>query len=502
MSDFGAPLRIPGGASGATAAAGNTGRVVNPPPAVLQLGGETVTGTVAGRTPQGQLLVKGDFGQIAIATSARFPVGTPVALNFRPHVTGLFVTVVPRALGEGARPGGDANQIAQASGRAVGAAQAGDKAGARQPATDDATQALAGRRSSPPSSAVQISIQGQAQGSAGQGPQGGAQAPQRTALPPAPLGTAVPAAIDGQDAEGRLLVKGDFGRIAIDTATRLPSGTRVLLQFGNGQAGPVVTVFAEPPADAERPAPLRPLAFGALASEAQQGPPARPLSPTGTPAPLARVWPALTAFAEAFAEPQAASLGALLPPGFPPKVGPRLALSLLRFLQSTQGQGLLSWIGTTAPAVLTASHHGPSLIQLQEADDDLRWLAKDPPGDWRLVLLPLFGEGPPEALRFFLKKRGQSPEGEAPAPVRFLCDLSLSRLGALQLEGLFRDTRFDLVVRSRQPLASALRDELVGVFAAASEAGGLTGGLRFHTGEDWLPLPVPHPDGRQDSLSV
>lgn len=225
-----------------------------------------------------------------------------------------------------------------------------------------------------------------------------------------------------------------------------------------------------------------------------------PAPAAGTPAPLARVWPTLIALAEVFSEAQGTPLGPLLPAGFPPKVGPRLALSLLRFIQAAQGSGLTPWLGG-APAGLLADQPSLSPARLQEADEELRWLARDPPGDWRLVLLPLVGQGPPEALRLFLKKRGTPAEGDAPAPTHFLCDLSLSRLGALQLEGLLREARFDLVLRSRRPLQDALREELTGIFVSASEAGGLGGSFRFQAGDDWLPLPVPHPRG-ETGLSV
>src|SRR5690606_16994032 len=104
MSDVGGTLRLFGSLQGGAAASANAGRVVNPPASLLQLGGEAQTGTVVGRTPQGQLQVKGDFGQIAVATAARFPVGTAVALLFRPHASGLFVTVLPRTLPEGSAP--------------------------------------------------------------------------------------------------------------------------------------------------------------------------------------------------------------------------------------------------------------------------------------------------------------------------------------------------------------------------------------------------------------
>ncbi|SMF67606.1 hypothetical protein SAMN06265365_12459 [Tistlia consotensis] len=506
MGDIGAPPRLTAGAPGGGGASGNAGRVVNPPAALLQAGGEAVPGTVVGRNAQGQLLVRGDFGQgatmLAIATAARFPAGMAVALNFRPHVSGLFVTIVPRTVLDGGRPPAgpashatQAAQTTQAAGRAAAAAPPQPWPQDRLPGSIP-VPAPAVPRQERAEAPAQPAVPSRDQ-QAGRAPAG----PQPPA-PPAAGSTLLSGLVGGRDGEDRLLVAGSFGCIAVDTPTHLPHGLPVLLQFATGSGGgPVVTLFAEPGTGAEQPATLHPLAFGAVVDGTAQ-PAAAAAKGGGAPAPLARVWPSLTAFAQAFAAPETLPLAALLPPGFPPRVGPRLALSLLRFVQAAEGPGLLAWIGQPATAALAAAQHGPTPERLHEADEELRWLARDPPGDWRLVLLPLLGQGPPEALRFFLKKRGRPGEDGTPPPAHFLCDLSLSRLGALQLEGLLRPARFDLVLRSRRPLGPALQGELTGLFLAASEAGGLSGSFRFQEGEAWHPLPVPQPASREAGLSV
>ncbi|MEX2630635.1 MAG: hypothetical protein WD341_11920 [Tistlia sp.] len=494
MSDVGAPQRLFAGAPGGGGASGSSGRVVNPPASMLQLGGDALPGIVLGRSPQGQLLVQGDFGKgpvtLAIATAARFAAGATVSLIFRPHVSGLFVTILPRtaAVAPGAtipRPPG--SQPAATGGRAPDKASIGAAAapgGGRLPAGLPAAGLPTAGLGQPRTDASAVSAAGP----------GASQEPAAAARAGAPTGNTLHGTLSGvvagRDGEGRLLVGGSFGQLAVDTPNRIPQGTRVLLQIASGAAGPVATLFAEPLAGTSRPVHLQPLGFGAVSS-AEPAPPPAPSS-AATPASLARVWPTLAGLAEAFAEAQATPLGPLLPAGFPPKVGPRLALSLLRFLQAAQGPGLLPWLGPAGLGGPAMSQPGLSPARLQEADEELRWLGRDPPGDWRLVLLPLIGQGPPEALRLFLKKRRAEAEGDAAAPTHFLCDLSLSRLGALQLEGLLREVRFDLVLRSRRPLDDALREELTGIFVSASEAGGLGGAFRFQAGDDWLPLPVPH----------
>ncbi len=481
MSDVGAPQRLFAGAQGA-AATGGSGRVVNPPSALLQLGGEAVAGTVAGRNAQGQLLIRADLGQgpqlLAVATAARLATGTAVTMTFRPHVSGLFVTVVPRHALDG--------------GKAAPAASGRPAAGPAGPAAPGA------QGPAPPPAA----------GGAQTPSAGGASGSGRSAPAVLDGGLPQPGVVAGQDARGRLLLRGGFGQATLDSPTPLPPGTRILLQASNvppaegaGAGGLTGKLYAEPRGPAEHLGTLRLLASGPLTLAAPAA--AAPSGAAGQPASLARVWPTLTALAEAFAGPASADR----PPavqaaaGFPPTVGPRLALGLYAFVQAIEGAGLLAWLGEPARAAL-AAHPGLAAGRLGEADDELRWLARDPPGDWRLLLVPLVGQGPVEALRFFMKKRPPAdPDGPA-APTHFLCDLALSRLGALQIEGLLREARFDLVLRSRRPLEGALQDELTGIFVAASEAGGLSGALRFQDGPDWQPLPVPHPAGRHEGLDV
>ena len=64
---------------------------------------------------------------------------------------------------------------------------------------------------------------------------------------------------------------------------------------------------------------------------------------------------------------------------------------------------------------------------------------------------------------------------------RALITLDLSRLGPLQLDGMFRKEPrgLDVMIRTKQPLPDALRLELTGVFGESTAAMGLKGGLTF-----------------------
>jgi hypothetical protein len=75
----------------------------------------------------------------------------------------------------------------------------------------------------------------------------------------------------------------------------------------------------------------------------------------------------------------------------------------------------------------------------------------------------------------------------------------------LQLDGLVHAKRFDLVVRSHQPLSQAIRQDIAGLFKKTLDGGGFEGEVMFQPGRDF-PLSLradmahrafearPHPD--------
>ena len=58
----------------------------------------------------------------------------------------------------------------------------------------------------------------------------------------------------------------------------------------------------------------------------------------------------------------------------------------------------------------------------------------------------------------------EGEEGEVEGATRFVVELELSRLGPLQLDGLVRQSRFDLIVRTTSPLAAEMRRDILGIF--------------------------------------
>ena len=107
---------------------------------------------------------------------------------------------------------------------------------------------------------------------------------------------------------------------------------------------------------------------------------------------------------------------------------------------------------------------------LEKLEDDFKQLARQAvevlPGDRKPYSIP-FSDGT-ELHRILMHVRqpdlDEVDEDAAGADGisranRFLIDLTLSRIGELQLDGLIRPRRFDLILRTRMPLPPEMRHE-------------------------------------------
>ena len=116
-----------------------------------------------------------------------------------------------------------------------------------------------------------------------------------------------------------------------------------------------------------------------------------------------------------------------------------------------------------------------------------------PDPDWRFLPIPLHDGQQVQQLRLFLRRRqkrqdgGDGDRGEA---TRFIVEVKLSRVGDLQLDGLVREKRFDLMLRTRKALPPAMRHRIIEIFETAKGAAGYLGNVGFQASDDWTPMPL------------
>ncbi len=171
----------------------------------------------------------------------------------------------------------------------------------------------------------------------------------------------------------------------------------------------------------------------------------------------------------------------------------RLSATLLFLLSAMKSGKLEEWVGRQTSLSMEKSGQRAALDALI---DDLG--AQTNPvrdsrgGEWRSWLLPLHNGAAYETIRLYVR---ESPFHDAknsagrPAALqtRFLISMNMSRLGAMQMDGLSQSKRLDLVIRSERPLPESLPKELRETYLKTLSALGMTGTLSFQSGEEnWV----------------
>ena len=197
-------------------------------------------------------------------------------------------------------------------------------------------------------------------------------------------------------------------------------------------------------------------------------------------------WPSLDQ-ALAILDKSAPALAQQLRGELGPGTAPALAGTLL-FLAGALYSG--RWPGEPAGRALTATGHERLRMKLGADVAELGRLSKNgATGEWQVLTLPLLAGESVQPLRLFLRRNGGAQDGHADGG-RFVIEAEMSQLGALQLDGMVRGTRLDLVLRSHTALAPELRQEATEIFRRASAAQGLHGDIVFATVPEFAVQPL------------
>lgn len=229
------------------------------------------------------------------------------------------------------------------------------------------------------------------------------------------------------------------------------------------------------------PAPGSPITLEVIGPVRPAPPPSQAAAAPPGPALLSHDWGALREALQALSQIDPGLAQAVLD-NVVPQPGPKLAASMLFLIAALRAGNVRGWLGDAASQALERGA-GDRLLRRLGADfGALQRLAHDVAGEWRAFFIPIF-DGELQQMRLFVHHR-EHPDGEDAAEdpgQRFVVEVDLSRLGPLQLDGLIRKRRFDLILRSQRPLGERMRDDITRIFTGAAEAGGMGGGITFQT---------------------
>jgi len=220
-------------------------------------------------------------------------------------------------------------------------------------------------------------------------------------------------------------------------------------------------------------------------------PSALPRDTTNLPASLARAWPEVE---EAVRVLQEATPPGATPAAAIPQPGSRLASGLLFFLAALSGGDMSRWLGGQAVQALKTAGRDGLIARLGQDFAQLSRHVESGGADWRLFLIPLLDGSQVQQIRFFERHgshgRGTGDDQREGESTRFILEVELSRVGDMQIDGLVRGKRFDLMLRTRRPLPDVMRHDITGIFSDANDAAGFIGSIGFQASRDWRFMPI------------
>ena len=262
-----------------------------------------------------------------------------------------------------------------------------------------------------------------------------------TGAAPAPPGTAsITGTVTGTDISGNALVRTNQLELAISTPRPLPIGSNLLLQT-IGRPAPLFASSASP----------HTLATSPRWETLQEA--LRSIGPTA----------AQGAIAQAI-----------------PQTGAQFTNALLFFIAALRAGDMRGWLGAEATRGIEREALFGRMI---EEFGLMQRLANEPGGqEWRLFLLPVLSEEQLHQLRLFVRDNQENGTDDQKAKeTRFVIEVTFSKLGPFQFDGLARSNALELIIRTEHELAGPMQHEIAEIFADTTSALGLNGSVAFRT---------------------
>lgn len=226
------------------------------------------------------------------------------------------------------------------------------------------------------------------------------------------------------------------------------------------------------------------IAFEIVTDEAQRGKSpilstAAAISQRTLTAEPPRDWSALRDIASALAQNTAINTDLILP-----KAGEMLGPAMLAFIANLRSGGSAkTWLGKSNVDALDDAVRDRLLDRLDsELSAESHTSGKLNGDGWQTTGVPIADGQHITEIRIHTQKRRNNHEGnEDSGGSRFVIEATLSALGPLQLDGLVRMRRFDLIVRTAQALPDDMRRDIETLFVNSLSATDHLGGVSFRS---------------------
>ena len=224
-------------------------------------------------------------------------------------------------------------------------------------------------------------------------------------------------------------------------------------------------------------------------------------TPVPLPAPSALItpgnWPTMEEIAQTLSTISAnnaiaAGASSILPsPSNPAQMAP----AVLFILAALKSGDLAQTLNDKAQDMLRRSGKGNLLNRLSGEGNIINRTHVDSAGqDWRALTIPMqWQQEIHRAALFYKHSENEDGEGSAGGgkQTRFIFDLALSQMGKVQLDGLHRNERLDLIVRTQETFSRAMQLQMKSAYADAMEMSDLNGDLSFQNDpQNWVNIQV------------
>ena len=156
--------------------------------------------------------------------------------------------------------------------------------------------------------------------------------------------------------------------------------------------------------------------------------------------------------------------------------------AVLLLLANLRGGDLGGWMGDKKIDALSKAGKGNLIQRLaNDTSPNIQQNLDSPAnGEWKSYPLPLLWQNEISKVMFHVKHDREGSEKEnKEGSTRFVMDLSLTRMGDVQLDGHIRGKRLDVIVRTQMPISMPMQEAMKRAYADALEGGDIFGELGF-----------------------
>jgi hypothetical protein len=161
----------------------------------------------------------------------------------------------------------------------------------------------------------------------------------------------------------------------------------------------------------------------------------------------------------------------------------QLPATAMFFLSALRGGDVSAWMGDKALDALRRIGKGDSIERLARDFGGVQRSSAETGGaDWRATALPMMWENEVSKVMLFYKhdRDSENDGGDgARKGTRFIFDLQMTRMGAVQIDGYTKGQKLDMILRTEKLLSAPMMQFLRGAYVDSLEQIGFKGELSF-----------------------